>query len=83
MRLKVEKDKSMIIVGPSDGSRTVEGVIVRVGDVWEKPGVSFDGSPWGGEALSPEAAMNMAQLIAKVALRTQQEYLKIPKKERL
>jgi len=83
MKLKVEKDGAMIVVGPADGSRLVEGVTVVVGKKWNKPNVSFDGSPWGGKGLNPEAAMERAKLIAQVALRTRQEYLKIPKKERL
>ena len=83
MKLKVEKDDAMIIVGPADGSRLVEGVTAVVGKKWNKPTVSFDGSPWGGEGLSPKAAMERAKLIAQVALRTRQEYIKIPKKERL
>jgi hypothetical protein len=82
MKLKVEKDHAMIVVGPADGSRLVEGMTANFGDKWNKPTVSFDGSPWSGDGLSPEAAMDRAKLIAKVALRTQQEYLKIPKKER-
>ena len=82
MELKVFKDSNCIKIEMADGSRLVQGWIdndnLRTGK-WVPPQVTFANMG----AASPEVTMERAKLIAQVALRTQQEYLKIPKKERL
>jgi len=83
MRLKVTRTDDEITIWPEPGLplRNVWGQIDKKGiePFWNDPQINIQTS----DCLTLQEGMQLAKLIAKVTIRTQQEYLKIPKKERL